>query len=57
LVGGLDEDVGAIQKLPVGFQEFLVLVADVELPIVVEGEMGSATKRFLVVRSVVWVVW
>ena len=55
VVGGLDDDVGADQKLLVGLQELLALVADVELLIVIEGEMDPATKRFLVVRAVVWV--
>ena len=48
-VGGLDEDVRAVQKLIVGLQVFFALVANVELPVIVEGEVGPTSKRFLVV--------
>ncbi len=54
LAGGFDEDVGAVQKLLIGLQELLGLVADVELSIVVEGEMDPPSKRFLVIRGIVW---
>jgi len=56
-VGGLDKNVGAVQKMLVGIQECLALVVDVELLVVLEGEMGPKSKRFLVVRGVVWVDW
>ncbi len=54
-VAGLDDDVGVVQIVLVGLQEFISLVADVELPIVAKEEVGPTSKRGLVACVVVWV--